>query len=206
MRYSPFRHLGSVFWKRRPIHFTFFVTKRCNARCAFCFYSFGKKPSSGPPPELSIAEIEKISSSLGDLLWLALSGGEVFLRDDLVEIVRVFYRRNRPAVILLPTNGLLPGVVREMTEAVLAECPKSTVVVKLSLDGPAELHDSMRGVPGAFRKTMETYEGLQGLLGTYRNFELGVNTVFCARNQGQMDRIREVVRGSRRPRAAFSAA
>ena len=47
-------------------------------------------------------------ASLGQLLWLAFSGGETFLRDDLVEIADVFYKNNRPAIILLPTNGLLP--------------------------------------------------------------------------------------------------
>ncbi len=186
MTYSPFRHLGSVLWKRRPIQLTFFLTRRCNARCPFCFY-LSRNNGSLNTSELSLGEIRKVSASLGTLLWLAFSGGETFLRDDLVEIASAFYKNNRPAIILLPTNGLLPGLIQEKTEALLKHCKKSTVVVKLSLDGPEEIHGQLRGVKGAFQKMMETYRKLSGFLGVYPNFELGINSVFCSANQDRME-------------------
>ena len=192
MRYSPFRHLSSIVLKKRPIQLTFFVTKRCNARCSFCFY-LSRKPveeETAKQDELSFDEISSVADSLGSLLWLAFSGGEIFLRQDLVAITKIFYKRNRPAIILLPTNGLLPELIRERTEEILAECPKSSVVIKLSLDGSEEVHDRIRGVEGAYRKMRLTYEGLVPLLKRYPNFELGVNTVFCAANQ---DRMAEVI-------------
>ena len=76
------RHLDSIAWKRRPIHLTFFVTRRCNARCPFCFYLQSTEMAEADAAELSLEEIERISSSLGSLLWLAFSGGEIFLRKD----------------------------------------------------------------------------------------------------------------------------
>ena len=127
---------------------------------------------------------------MGRLLWLAFSGGEIFLREDLVDITRIFYERNKPSIILLPTNGLLPDTILGKTEEILRRCPKSTVAVKLSLDGPEELHDTLRGVPGAFRKTMDTYRRLATLLETYPNLEVGFNSVYCAANQ---DRMQELV-------------
>lgn len=186
MTYSPFRHIGSIFWKRRPIQLTFFVTRRCNSKCSFCFYLSHNKETGQRPPELSLAEIEKIAASMGDLLWLAFSGGEIFLREDLVDITRVFYERNRPAIILLPTNGLLTGTIREQVESILRSCPKSNIVVKLSIDGPEPIHDAIRGVKGGFSKTLRTYESLSELLDKYPNFDLGVNTVFCRANQENM--------------------
>ena len=36
--YSPFRHLPSAFVKSRPVQLTLFLTRKCNARCRFCFY------------------------------------------------------------------------------------------------------------------------------------------------------------------------
>ncbi|MEF9475826.1 MAG: radical SAM protein, partial [Candidatus Mariimomonas ferrooxydans] len=143
--------------------------------------------------ELSLDEIEKISSSAGRLLWLAFSGGEIFLRTDLAEITRIFYERNKPAIILFPTNGLLTDVIREKIEKILKYCPKSTIVVKLSLEGPEHLHDSIRGAKGSFRKTMQTYTALGELLEKYPNFDLGINTVFCSENQDHMDEIIEFV-------------
>ena len=194
MPYSPFYHAGSILWKRNPIQLTFFLTKRCNARCPFCFYMSDENLSKGDRPELSLDEIKEISASMGRLLWLAFSGGEIFLRDDIVEITKVFYERNRPAIILLPTNGLLTEVIREKTEAILKQCVNSTIAVKLSVEGLEDIHDSIRG-RGSFNKTMQTYEALGGLLGSYPNFELGINTVFCSANQDNMDEVIRFVRG-----------
>src|SRR5271169_6423133 len=97
--YSPVRHIGQIFRKTRPIHLTFFLTRRCNAQCPFCFY-LKSKEGGNPAAELTLDEIEKISGSFGSLLWLAFSGGEIYLRDDLVEISRLFYSNNRPAIML----------------------------------------------------------------------------------------------------------
>jgi len=144
---------------------------------------------------LSIDEIEKVSKSLGSLLWLAFSGGEIYLRKDLDEISRVFYKNNKPAIMLYPTNGLLPELIRDKTEEIVKFCKKSVVVVKLSIDGLKKAHDRLRNTPGSFEKTMQTYNLLGKLLERYPNFELGVNTVFCSENQASMDGIIDFVNG-----------
>jgi MoaA/NifB/PqqE/SkfB family radical SAM enzyme len=131
--YSPFRYVRDIVWKGRPIHLTFFVTRRCNSNCPFCFYLRSDDIPADARPELSLEEIEKISSSLGNLLWLAFSGGEVFLRDDLVEIARTFYRNNKPAIMLFPTNGLLPDVIRDRIATIVRSCPQSVVALKPTL-------------------------------------------------------------------------
>lgn len=193
MKFTPFRHLGSVVYKQTPIQLTFFLTRRCNARCPFCFYLSRQSNCSGDAAELSLAEIEKMAASLKNLLWLAFSGGEVFLREDLVEIVNIFYERNHPAHILLPTNGLQPEDIQRKTAAILKNSPQSVVTVKLSLDGPEEVHDTLRGVTGAFQKAMETCRLLQDLGRRYDNFELGINSVFCRANQDCMEDFVEYV-------------
>ncbi len=193
--YSPFRHISSIAWKVRPIHLTFFVTRRCNATCPYCFYLRSEDNPAGSAPELSLEEIERISSSLGSLLWLAFSGGEIFLRDDLVGIARTFYRNNKPAIMLFPTNGLLPGLIHDRIEAIVRSCPDSVIALKLSLDGVAEEHDVLRNTSGSFDKTLQTYRAVSELLDQYPNFELGVNTVFCSENQDAMEGIINYVRG-----------
>ncbi len=192
MFYSPFRHIGSVLWKKDPIQLTFFLTRRCNAGCSFCFYLSGHNNRSETDPELSLDEIEKISASMGKLLWLAYSGGEIFLRDDIDEITRIFYEKNMPAIILFPTNGLLTEIIKDKIETILNLCRKSTIVVKLTLDGMEGRHDSIRG-KGSFQETMRTYVALGELLDRYANFEMGINTVFCSANQDSMDEIIDFV-------------
>ncbi|MEK7736886.1 MAG: radical SAM protein, partial [Pseudomonadota bacterium] len=173
----------------------FFVTRKCNARCPFCFYLQGAESAEADAGELSLEEIRKISASLGSLLWLAFSGGEIFLRKDLAEVSRVFHQQNRPAIMLYPTNGLLPELIFERMTQILRECANSVVVVKISLDGVGAAHDALRGTKGGFDKAMQTYHRLAGLLADYSNFELGINTVFCSENQDRMDEIIEFVQG-----------
>lgn len=197
MMYTPFRHIPAVFRKAQPLHITFFVTRRCNARCPFCFYLKAADAPVGPSTELTLDEIRKISRSLNNLLWVAFSGGEIFLRDDIVEISRIFYKNNRPAIMLYPTNGMLPELIRERTEEILRICVKSVIAVKLSIDGLGTAHDSLRNTPGSFENTMRTYRLLEELISIYPHFELGVNTVFCAENQDNMDAIIDYVSGLR---------
>ncbi len=164
-------------------------------RCPYCFYLMDKDQSSASGDELNISEIEKISRSMGNLLWLAFSGGEVFLRDDLFEVSKVFYENNKPAIMLFPTNGMLPDLIGDTTEQILRHCRKSVITVKLSLDGPAETHDKLRNRRGSFDNTLATYHKLGALVEKYPNFELGINTVFCSENQDMMEETIDFVSG-----------
>ncbi|MCK4910324.1 MAG: radical SAM protein [Thermodesulfovibrionales bacterium] len=191
------RFLPHVLWKRRPIHLTLFLTKRCNARCQHCFYiNQDDSPSkeNEMSPEMSTDEYEKLSKEMGSLIWLAFSGGEIFLRDDLPEISRVFYRNNKPSIMLYPTNGLMPDKTLSVMEQVLNECPESIVTVKLSIDAVGDKHDQMRGRPGSFDLVIETHQRLKGLLAKYMNFELGINTLISHENQQDMDSVIDYVR------------
>ncbi len=184
--YSRLAHLGSVFLKRRPIQLTFFVTRRCNFRCPFCFYlKAGKQGQLAP--ELSLQEISRVAASLGDLLWVLFSGGEVFLREDLPDVSAIFHDLNHAAILTYPTNGSMPEVITEKTEEILKRCKKSVVVLKLSLDGVGDAHDALRQMPGSFEKLMATYERLVGLREKHPNLELGVNTLFCSETQDRLE-------------------
>ncbi len=191
--YTVFRHIDSVFRKTRPIHLTFFVTRRCNSKCPFCFYLESTDNTIDKTEELSFDEISRISSSMGNLLWLAFSGGEIFLRTDLVEISEVFYKNNKPSIMLYPTNGLLPDFIKDRTERILKHCKNSLIAVKLSLDGLNEAHDTLRNTPGNFDRVMQSYHLLGEFLDKYPNFELGINTVFCSKNQDEMDGLIDFV-------------
>lgn len=188
--YSSLKYIPSILLKRDLIQFTFFVTSRCNARCPFCFYWRDRHTQR---QELTLEEIEKVSQSMGSLLWLLFSGGEIYVRQDLPEIVKAFYRNNNPVIITLPTNGMAPNLVIPKTEEILKACPESAIVVKVSLDEIGAEHDRIRNTPGNFDKAMETWEGLRQLRERYDNLQIGINTVFCRENQDAMDEIIDFV-------------
>jgi MoaA/NifB/PqqE/SkfB family radical SAM enzyme len=192
--HSALRHARALFLKKSPVHLTYFVTRRCNARCPFCFYEEARDASAGPP-ELSLEEIRRVAESLDGLLWVLFSGGEPFLRKDLAEISQVFHDTNRPAFLTYPSNGLLPETIAETTEEILERCGKSVVVLKLSLDGLGGDHDALRRIPGGFEQVLRTCRRMAALADRHPNLELGINTLFCSENQERMGEIIDFVRG-----------
>jgi MoaA/NifB/PqqE/SkfB family radical SAM enzyme len=188
------RHVPALFLKTSPVHLTFFVTRRCNARCPLCFYA-AERDAQGGAAELSLDEIRRVAWSMGKLLWVLFSGGEPFLREDLPGIAGAFHDANGAGFLTVPTNGLLPEVVAEATEEILRRCPESVVVVKLSLDGVGADHDALRGVPGGFEKVLRTHERLAALARRHPRLELGVNTLFCPENQWRLDGLLALVAG-----------
>lgn len=188
------RHVRSLFVKTSPAHLTFFVTRRCNARCPFCFYA-AERDREGGAPELSLDEIRRVARSMDSLLWVLFSGGEPFLREDLAELSQIFHDENHAGFLTYPTNGLAPEVIEATTQEILGRCPDSVVVVKLSLDGVGADHDAVHRIPGGFEKVVRSYELLASLARRSPRLELGVNTVFCSENQWRMDGLIDFVAG-----------
>ncbi len=149
-----------------PYKLIFAVTYHCNSRCKLCGI-WKKRPEN----ELSLEEIREIGRKNRFIKWLNITGGEPFLRRDIVEIAKAF-----PSLLLLniTTNSLVPGIAGKVAE--MMDAVPGKVVVTLSLDGPPWLHDKLRGIPGNFDKVMERYLELKPLkrkgLGLYFGFTL----------------------------------
>ncbi len=192
--HAALRHLPALLLKTRPAHLTLFVTRRCNATCPFCFYAEARDRAGGPP-ELSLDEIRRVAASMGPLLWVLFSGGEPFLRRDLAAIGEAFHDANGAAFLTVPTNGLLPDAIEETTAELLRRCPRSVVVVKVSVDGVGADHDAIRGTPGGFEKAMRSCARLARLARREPRLELGVNTVLSRSNQERIDAVLDLVEG-----------
>lgn len=188
------RHLPRVLHPARPVQFTLFLTRRCNARCPYCFYLRNTRDTPAAGAELTLAQMQRFAPGLGPLVWLAFSGGEIFLRRDLADIAALFYRCNRPNIMLYPTNGTLPARASRNMARILQRCPDSSHVVKLSIDELGPAHDRLRHSPGSFDRTLETLDRLARLQRHYPRLELGINTVFSAANQDRVDAIIDFVR------------
>lgn len=136
-----------------------YVTDNCNLRCKHCFYW---KEVDNPRNAHSIEEIEKLTKSLKERLdLLTLTGGEPFIRKDLVDIVRLFVENNKVKRIHIATNGLLPDLTVRKTNDMLALLGSHTrLTMQFSIDGFEDAHDKVRGMKGAFQKTCETVKKL----------------------------------------------
>lgn len=164
---------------KKPISITCSVTNRCNSRCLTCniWKIYSEKPEL-QKNELKVEEFNKIFQSLGKSpYWFTMSGGEPFLREDLDYICESAYDNCRPAIINIPTNGILTNTITNTTRKILEACPKTSVVINMSLDGVDAKHDEIRRVPGNFNKSLETFQKLRNLRSEFPNLELGIHSV-----------------------------
>lgn len=165
-----------------PLYLVFFVTRNCTAHCSHCL--LGER--SPVTDELSLAEIEKLASSMGPLLFLLLTGGEPFLRDDLALIAEVFRQHTGVLNIGIPTNGSLPDRVVATTRFILERCPSVDLAVDVSIDGIGAEHDAIRGVPGLFDKAVATFRELQQLAAENPGFNANVAVTVSRRNEEKL--------------------
>jgi MoaA/NifB/PqqE/SkfB family radical SAM enzyme len=145
-------------FRRRSLEGIFlFITSKCNSKCLTCFYHERINGKN----DLSFQEIQKLSKSAPSFDKLWLSGGEPFMRKELVEIIKLFYLNNGIKVINLPTNGILGDKIENDVARLLDECPDLMVHLNFSLDGLGESHDKNRGIPGNFKKTITIMEKMR---------------------------------------------
>ncbi|MHA2203884.1 MAG: radical SAM protein, partial [Candidatus Hodarchaeales archaeon] len=121
------------------------TTLKCNLRCSHCGSSAGQARSS----ELTTEESFSLCEQLARLKCtnVALMGGEVFLRKDWYEIARCV--KDLGMELSIVSNGfILNKYIKELAEL-------KPTVVGISLDGLRTTHEFIRGVKGAFTKTIK---------------------------------------------------
>ena len=183
----------SILAKFRPILPTsliYNVTWNCNARCVMC--DNWKRESKG---DLTVDELREV---FGNKLFrkirnIGLTGGEPYLRKDLPDLVRAC-GETMPKLhkLTINTNGFLVDRTVSMTEEIVryGEERKVLIGIRVSIDGFEETHDKIRGVPGGYRKAIETLERLRELSEKYF-FNIGVSYTILPDNIGETERIYE---------------
>jgi MoaA/NifB/PqqE/SkfB family radical SAM enzyme len=117
-----------------------------------CFYANDMEQKA---PDLSFDEIKKLSETAGDFNRLWLSGGEPTLREELPEIIEMFYKNNHIKDVNMPSNGMKPQRVIEWLKRIRTNCPDLNISISISFDGFGATHDTQRGV-ASFYKAAET--------------------------------------------------
>jgi len=141
--------LASRFGRRGPFFLSHLVTGRCNCNCPTCLWR------DNEADELETSVIEQLYRGAKDAGFIAntIWGGEPLLRQDLGQLCRS--SRENGMITIVITNGfLLPDRAHEIGKEV--HC------IIASLDYPeSKGHDSFRGMPGLFARTVEGIEVLK---------------------------------------------
>lgn len=169
--------LGAV---PRPSFCTYLVCNRCNARCQMCD---SWKIDRGD--ELSPDDVRRIFSDIGTLDVVRLSGGEPFLREDILEVAEAVLASARPRVLHVTSNGSFPDRVERFARDFSAP---ARLRVMISLDGLAPEHDRNRGRASCFANAYETVRRLTELRS--RGLDVSVNhTIISPRSLRDHDEL-----------------
>ncbi len=128
------------------------VTRSCNLRCKHCYNDSGVQKRN----ELSFEEIKQLIDELENtgVLNVMLTGGEPLLHPRLFDIIELI--RLHSMSCMLFTNGTL------LTKEVVTALKGRVLSVTVSIDGAVpETHDSFRGVPNSFEKTVKAVKMLK---------------------------------------------
>lgn len=172
-----------------PQSLILFVTSRCNARCDFCLYKDSVENPTRRSEELTIEEVRRIAENYGPLHYLALSGGEPFVRRDIGEICQAFIDRCGTSVVDIPSNFAYGDTMVEALEPLAAANPNVIVEVQFSVDHLGHRHDESRGVEGLFETAIANVDRLARIRERHGNLSLKANIVWLERNRDDLDLI-----------------
>lgn len=128
-------------------------TRKCNLRCLHCYSSSG-------PDLKEMLDIEALKRFLEYAYEhgfnnISVSGGEPFLYNGLEELFK--YSKSLGYQNTMASNGML--LQSERNQRIL----EYVDLIAISLDGPEELHDKIRGQVGAFTKMVKGVDVLKSL-------------------------------------------
>jgi MoaA/NifB/PqqE/SkfB family radical SAM enzyme len=170
-----------------PYKVTFVATYHCNFRCEMC--NIWQKKSVD---EMTPDEVARFFERWPQFRWVHLTGGELFMRRDLDDLVAAIQANCRSMFLLnFPTTGWFGDKTVELVERTLAR-GVGRLMVTISLDGPQTLHDSLRGLPGSWDRAIETFRRLRGI--RRPNFQTVVGMTLIPKNAAAVDETLAAVR------------
>jgi radical SAM protein with 4Fe4S-binding SPASM domain len=129
----------------RPIYAVWEITLACDLACRHC----GSRAGRGRPDELTTVEALDLIDQMArlDVKEVTVIGGEAYLRDDWLDLVRALSAHRIPVTMTSGGRGLTPELVEQAKAAGLRG-------VSISIDGDEATHDRLRGVGGSYRSAI----------------------------------------------------
>ena len=138
-----------------PRFVTLKPTLRCNLRCEFCRFVangdvFGKRDW------MEIEDWRRIIDEIAPYNpYICITGGEPTMYPQIAELIA--HIKSHGLTCVMTTNGTL---LQHRAEDIIKSPPD---IIVLSIDGPREVHDSVRMVDGTFDKAMKGIQKLHEL-------------------------------------------
>jgi radical SAM protein len=172
-------------YARTPVNVYWEITRACALACRHCRAEASPEPD---PAQLSFTEglelMKQIKEFGSPLPQLILTGGDPLERPDLFPLIDEARRMGIGC-------SITPAATDALTREVLVELKAHGIEgLGLSLDAAtANLHDSIRGVPGTFARTIQAMRWAQEL-----EIPLQVNTLVSEETAPQLPAVYELLK------------
>jgi radical SAM protein with 4Fe4S-binding SPASM domain len=174
-------HQGLVH-KRIPVSGSIEVTHRCNNRCLHCYNNLAAGNREAASTELTLDEYRRILDDItaAGCLWLLFTGGEIFLRDDFLDIYT--YARKKGLLITLFTNGTL------MTADIADELKRlPPFSIEITIYGHSrETWESVTRLPGSYQRCLNGID-----LMMTRGLPIKLKTMAISPNKKEIGEMRQ---------------
>ncbi len=170
------------------------ITTRCIAKCLMC--NIWRMPVT--IPELTAHDWLGLLASpiMAELKELDITGGEPFLRNDIVELLRGIGNLKgsslrRLCSVAITTNGFLTKKVLTDVGAVIGALEEAgvTLVFACGMDAVGEVHDRIRNVEEGWQKLHATIDGLKALRQRHPSLVLGIKTTVTRHNIDELEKV-----------------
>ena len=169
----------------QPVYLILGLTYDCNSFCRTCFN--WEQLRKNKEHELSLDELQKTFSSMGDLLFIVMSGGEPFLRRDLPDICELLATNNHVKQITIPTGAITSDLIARSGRGDAAALPRHAdrrQPLDRSRRREARL-DPRRA--GQLREGEEDVRAADAAAEKYANLTVNVHTCLCTYNADDLD-------------------
>jgi len=125
------------------------------------------KHPSKPPEEIGLAVLEK----LPQMFFCNITGGEPFVRQDILEIVEIV--RKKAKRIVISTNGYF-------TDRIINLCKEyPDIGIRISMEGLPKTNDAIRRIPDGFDRGLRTLFKLRAMGTKDIGFGMTVQDLNC---------------------------
>ncbi len=173
-----------------PMGAVYEATMRCNLHCEFCYVGDLLNLEGEWRQELTLEACGRRSRT-SDGFQISLTGGEIFMRKDIMSVLDLF-RDKGYACGYLTTNGTI--ITEERAEALADLAARGFLKhISVSIDGPGEMHDVARGLKGTFERTTAGLRRLQAAARRrHAPLRVSINTTVAHETLEALDQMVEV--------------
>ncbi len=171
--------------QRIPLSGSIELTRRCNMRCIHCYLGFKSPHQNSFEKELNTRQWIGIIDDIvrGGCLYLLITGGEPFLRNDFAKI----YRKAKTIGLIVTVFSNGTTINRSIVDLFRELPPQS---VEISLYGATEAtYEKITGVKGSYKKCRD---GIETLIG--HGIRVKLKTVLMTANRHEFHDIENIAK------------